>query len=178
MASQDDCGRQGTLGKCITPTGSRKHPLVFKCFIKKKAKSACVSLLLFILGFFFFSDYKISCFVVWGIKSCPTLCDCSPQVQSSVHGTLQARILERLPIPSPGDLPNPGIKSMSPTLTGGLFLPPAPREAPENQYLFIKEKWKHLKTLKKQISTQRQSPSNLSVFRPFLRIPCTHFPRN
>ena len=45
-----------------------------------------------------------------------------------------------LPIPSPGDLPNPGIKPMSPTLTGGFFLPPAPREAPENQYLFIKEK--------------------------------------
>ena len=34
--------------------------------------------------------------------------DCSPPV-SSVHGILQARILE-LPLPSPGDLPNPGIK--------------------------------------------------------------------
>ena len=46
-----------------------------------------------------------------------------------------------LPIPSPGDLPNPGMEPMSPTLTGGFFfLPPAPREAPENQYLFINEK--------------------------------------
>ena len=39
--------------------------------------------------------------------------DCSPPV-SSVHGILQARILSGLPFPSPGDLPNPGIKSMSP----------------------------------------------------------------
>ena len=27
----------------------------------------------------------------------------------------------RLPFPSPGDLPNPGIKPTSPTLTGGFF---------------------------------------------------------
>ena len=26
-----------------------------------------------------------------------------------------------LPIPSPGDLPNPGMEPMSPTLTGGFF---------------------------------------------------------
>ena len=35
---------------------------------------------------------------------------------SSVHGILQARILEWVAIPSPGDLPNPGIKPRSPTL--------------------------------------------------------------
>ena len=39
--------------------------------------------------------------------------DCSPP-GSSVHGILQARILEWLPFPSPGDLPNPGIKPRSP----------------------------------------------------------------
>ena len=42
----------------------------------------------------------------------PTLCgpmDCSPP-GSSVHGILQARILEWVAIPSPGDLPDPGIK--------------------------------------------------------------------
>jgi len=33
--------------------------------------------------------------------------DCSPPV-SSVHGILQARILEWVAIPSPGDLPDPG----------------------------------------------------------------------
>ena len=50
--------------------------------------------------------------------SCPTLCnllDCSPP-GSSVHGILQARILERVPFPSPGDLPDPEIESKSPAL--------------------------------------------------------------
>ena len=47
---------------------------------------------------------------------------CSPP-GSSVHGILQARILE-LPFPSPGDLPNPRIKPaspVSPALEGGFF---------------------------------------------------------
>ena len=50
-------------------------------------------------------------------QSCPTLCDptdCSPP-GSSVHGIFQARVLE-LPLPSPGDLPNPGIEPGSPAL--------------------------------------------------------------
>ena len=33
---------------------------------------------------------------------------------SSVHGIFQARILEWLPFPSPGDLPDPGIEPGSP----------------------------------------------------------------
>ena len=33
-----------------------------------------------------------------------------------VHGILQARILEWVAVPSPGDLPNPGIEPRSPTL--------------------------------------------------------------
>ena len=52
-------------------------------------------------------------------QACPTLCD---PMDHRVHGILQARILEwvgkwveRL-FPSPGDLPNPGIKPTSPTL--------------------------------------------------------------
>ena len=47
-----------------------------------------------------------------------TLCDsvdCSPP-GSSVHGILQARILEWVAFPSTGDLPNPEIKSGSPAL--------------------------------------------------------------
>ena len=43
---------------------------------------------------------------------------------SSVHGILQARILKWIAMPSAGDLPNPGIKPMSPTspaLAGGFF---------------------------------------------------------
>ena len=50
---------------------------------------------------------------------CLTLCDsvdCSLP-GSSLHGILQARILEWvLPFPSPGDLPNPGIEPGSPAL--------------------------------------------------------------
>ena len=41
--------------------------------------------------------------------------DCSPP-GSSVHGILQARILECVAIPSPRDLPDPGIEPGSPTL--------------------------------------------------------------
>ena len=55
---------------------------------------------------------------------CPTLCDpmyCSPP-GSSVHGILQARILEGLPFPPPGDLPDPGIESRSPALQADSLL--------------------------------------------------------
>ena len=49
-------------------------------------------------------------------QSCLTLHDPmdSSLPGSSVHGILQARILERVAIPSPGDLPNPGVKPASP----------------------------------------------------------------
>ena len=40
---------------------------------------------------------------------------CGP-MDYTVHGILQARILEWVAFPSPGDLPNPGIKPRSPTL--------------------------------------------------------------
>ena len=49
-------------------------------------------------------------------QSCPTLCtplDWSLP-GSSAHGILQARILEWVACPPPGDFPNPGIKPMSP----------------------------------------------------------------
>ena len=35
---------------------------------------------------------------------------------SSVHGTLQARVLKWVAIPFPGNLPNPGIEPRSPAL--------------------------------------------------------------
>ena len=41
--------------------------------------------------------------------------DCSPP-GSSIHGILQARILECIAISSPGDLPHPGIEPRSPAL--------------------------------------------------------------
>ena len=43
----------------------------------------------------------------------PTLCN---PTDYTVHGILQARLLERQPFPSPRDLPNPGIEPRSPTL--------------------------------------------------------------
>ena len=39
--------------------------------------------------------------------------DCSPP-GSSLHGILQARVLEWVAFPSPGDLPDPGIEPGSP----------------------------------------------------------------
>jgi len=73
-------------------------------------------------------------------KWCPTLCDpldYSPP-GSSVHGILQARILERkyLPFPPPRDLPNPRIESKSPALAGGFFttkLPAKPLDEIESR---------------------------------------------
>ena len=58
-------------------------------------------------------------------QSCLTLCDptdCSTP-GSSVLGISQARILEWVPFPSPGDLPDPGIKPSSPALAGGFVIP-------------------------------------------------------
>ena len=65
------------------------------------------------------------CMLAKLLQSCPTLCDpmdCSchdcSQLGSSVQGILQA---SGLPCPSPGDLPDPGIKPtcfMSPALAG------------------------------------------------------------
>ena len=60
-----------------------------------------------------------------------TLCDpmdCSLS-GSSVHGIFQARVLEWIAFPSPGDLPNPGIKPGSPTLQADAL----PSEPPRKQ---------------------------------------------
>ena len=46
-------------------------------------------------------------------QSCPALCD---PMSSTVHGILQARILECVAVPFSRDLPNPGIEPRSPTL--------------------------------------------------------------
>ena len=57
---------------------------------------------------------------------CPTLCDpldCSLQ-GSAVHGIFQARILDGLPFPTPGDLPDPGMELAflaPPALAGRFF---------------------------------------------------------
>ena len=68
-------------------------------------------------------------------KSCPAPCDFMDwnPPGSSVHGIFQARILEWVACPPPGDLPNPGIEPaslMSPALAGGFFTTSATWEAP------------------------------------------------
>ena len=71
------------------------------------------------------------------LQSCPTLCnpmDCSPS-GFSVHGILQARILDWLPCPPPRDPPDPGIEPaslMSPALAGGFFTTNTTWETPDS----------------------------------------------
>ena len=48
-----------------------------------------------------------------------------------VHGSLQARILEWVAIPSPGDLPDPGIEPRSPALQADSL----PAEPPGKKYV-------------------------------------------
>ena len=52
---------------------------------------------------------KLGCVSTRSLCWCPTLCDpmCCHLPGSSVHGILQARILDGLPCPPPGDLPDP-----------------------------------------------------------------------
>ena len=71
--------------------------------------------------------YSCCCLVS---KSCPTLCssmDCS-MPGSSVHGIFQVRILS---FPSPGDLPDPEIKTLSPALAGRFFTTEPPGKPPK-----------------------------------------------
>ena len=65
-------------------------------------------------------------YIVLCAQSCPTLygpMECSPP-SSSAHAIFQARILEWVPFPTPGDLLYPKIKPTSlgsPALAGGFF---------------------------------------------------------
>ena len=68
-------------------------------------------------------------------QSCLILCDpmdCSPPV-SSVHGILQARILEWVAIPFSTGSSNPGIKPGSPALQADSLLSVPPGK-PDNVY--------------------------------------------
>ena len=67
-------------------------------------------------------------------KSCPTLCDpmdYSPPAPLSVEFSRQD-YWSGLPFPSPGDLPDPGIKPMSTALAGHILYHWAAREALEH----------------------------------------------
>ena len=76
---------------------------------------------------------------------CPTLCDpmdCSPQAPRSM-GFPQAKILEWIACPPPGDLPNPGNEPTSPTapaLQADRFFttePPGKHNSPSSTKFFI-----------------------------------------
>ena len=62
--------------------------------------------------------------VVLVAQSCPTLCSTLGYslLSSPVRGILQARILEWAAIPSPGDLPDAGIKPRSPAFRADSLL--------------------------------------------------------
>ena len=53
---------------------------------------------------------------VKGAQSCLTFCD---PMDCTIHGILQARVLEWVAFPSLGDLPNPGMESGSPASQAG-----------------------------------------------------------
>ena len=61
-------------------------------------------------------------------QSCPTLCD---PMDYTVHGILQARILEWVAFSTPGDFSNPGIELRSPTFQVD-SLPAKPSGKPKN----------------------------------------------
>ena len=65
---------------------------------------------------------------VKGTQSCPTLCD---SMDYTVHGILQATILEWIAFPSLGDLPNTGTEPRSTSLQKD-SLPAEPQGKPKN----------------------------------------------
>ena len=73
------------------------------------------------------------------LQSRPTLCDhmdCSPP-GSSVHGILQARVLEWDAIPSSRGLTYRSNLRLSPALAGGFFTTNATWEAPSRSMLLL-----------------------------------------
>ena len=72
--------------------------------------------------------YKAKWSEVKVAQSCPTL---RVLMDNTVHGILQARILEWVPFPSPGDPSNPGIKPRSLALQVD-SLPDEPQGKPKN----------------------------------------------
>ena len=87
--------------------------------------------------------FQFACMGVKSFKSCPTFCDpmgCSPP-GSSVHGILQARILEWVAMPFSRESSQSRIELvslMSPALRGGFFTTSAIWETQGSVYLSAK----------------------------------------
>ena len=102
-------------------------------------------------------------------QSCLTLCDpknYSPP-GSSVHGISPARILEWEPFPSPGYLPNAGIKPRSPALQVG-SLPAEPPGKPKNSAVG------GLSLLQRIFPSQEWNPGLLHCRRILYQLSCDH----
>ena len=85
-----------------------------------------------------FKVERLVCLHAHSLQSCLTLCNpinCSPP-GSSVHGILQAKILEWVAVSSTGDLPQPGIQPTSPALQAH-SLPLSHQGSPRWKYLNI-----------------------------------------
>ena len=95
-------------------------------------------------------------------QSRPTVCnpmDCSLP-GSSVHGILQARILEWIAIPLPRDLPDPGIKSRSPSFQAD-SLPSEPLGNPILYRIYAGGKHSMLRTYQMSINTRQSRKSHI-----------------
>ena len=94
---------------------------------------------------------------------CNTVALISPG--SSVHGILQARILERVAIPSPGDLSNPGIEPVCPALQAD-YLPFEPPGKP-HKFLRLSSNFNHSSSFGWNVS----SPARHSLTSQWKSIP-------
>ena len=83
---------------------------------------------------------------------------------SSVHGDLQARLLEWLSSPPPGDPPDPGIEPASlasPTLAGGLFTTSATLGSQQN--VVIVQSRSHVQLFATPRTAECQAPLSFAI---------------
>ena len=104
---------------------------------------SCCSTLTIIFGIILESGQKFLLYFTESesevAQSCPTLCNpmCCSLPGSSIHRIFQARVLEWVPFPSLGDLPDLGIEPRSPTLQADT-LPSEPPGKPLIRYMICK----------------------------------------
>ena len=104
--------------------------LLLQIFLTQGSNSHLLPFLYWQVGFFTTKATweALMCPSVKFIQLCLTLCD---PTDYTVHGILQARYCCGWPFPSPGDLPNPGIKPRCPALQAN-SLSAEPQGKPKN----------------------------------------------
>ena len=104
-------------------------------------------------------------FIEWKLLSCVQLCN---PMDYTLHGILQARILEWVAFPSPGDLPNPRIEPQSPTLQAD-SLPAEPPGMQTTRWwltrldLFILKKHSQSQYQRNDLFTSAWSQHNITI---------------